>query len=118
MTPPSPCSASSSDDSILRNLPQEKRAQLYEQLSEFLAGSVDRETVSPREAATILLGTFLRSAVAGLVIVAPFFLIEDVGQALTVSNLLGILLLFVVGYLPGAREGPCLPARLRRSARP
>ena len=86
------------DDSILRNLPRETRAELYEKLSEYLAGAVDRETVSPREAATILLGTFTRSAVAGLVIVAPFFLIDDVGQALTVSNLLGILLLFAVGY--------------------
>ena len=86
------------DDSILRNIPQEDRVQLYDRLSEFLAGSVDREKVSPREAATILLGTFLRSTAAGLVIVAPFFLIGDVGQALYVSNLLGIVLLFAVGY--------------------
>ena len=54
--------------------------------------------MSPGEAATILLGTFLRSTVAALVIVAPFFLIGDVGQALIVSNLFGILLLFAVGY--------------------
>jgi len=86
------------DDSILRNIPREDRVQLYDRLIEFLAGSVSREKVSPGEAATILLGTFLRSTVAALVIVAPFFLIGDVGQALIVSNLFGIVLLFAVGY--------------------
>lgn len=94
------------DDSILRNVPRERRAELYEKLSEFLAASVDRERVTPREAGTIVLGTFVRSTLAGLIIVAPFFLIGDVEQALGVSNLLGILLLFAVGYTraldPGA----------------
>jgi VIT1/CCC1 family predicted Fe2+/Mn2+ transporter len=86
------------DDSILRNLPSERRAELYGTVSEYLASAADRKKVTPREAAVIVLGTFVRSAAAGLVIVAPFFLIEDVGQALSVSNLLGIVLLFAVGY--------------------
>jgi VIT1/CCC1 family predicted Fe2+/Mn2+ transporter len=86
------------DDSILRNVPGETRAEFYGRLSQYLAGAADREKVTPREAATLVLGTFLRSAVAGLVIVAPFFLVGDVDQALAVSNLLGILLLFAVGY--------------------
>ena len=57
-----------------------------------------REKISPREAATILFGTFLLSAGAGTIVVLPFFFIDDAGQALLVSNLAGILLLFGIGY--------------------
>jgi VIT1/CCC1 family predicted Fe2+/Mn2+ transporter len=86
------------DDSILRNVPRERRAELYEGLSRSLAGAADREKVTPREAGTLVLGTLVRSALAGLVIVAPFFLVDDLELALDASNLLGILLLFAVGY--------------------
>jgi VIT1/CCC1 family predicted Fe2+/Mn2+ transporter len=86
------------DDTILRNVPEEKRLQLYEKLKEFLSGVDIPEKLSSHDAATILLGTFLLSAGAGCIIVAPFFVIHDVEQALKVSNLLGIVLLFLVGY--------------------
>jgi VIT1/CCC1 family predicted Fe2+/Mn2+ transporter len=86
------------DDSILRNVPRERRAELYEGLSRSLAGAADREKVTAREAGTLVLGTLVRSALAGLVIVAPFFLVDDLELALDASNLLGILLLFAVGY--------------------
>lgn len=86
------------DDSILRNVPRERRAELYESLSRFLAGAPDRGKVTPREAGTLVLGTLVRSALAGLVIVAPFFFVDDLEPALYASNLLGILLLFAVGY--------------------
>ncbi len=87
------------DDTVLRNVPDEERRRLYDGLSRSFAGAADQEGTAPRGAAAILLGTFARSALAGLVVVAPFFLLEDVGQALTVSNLSGIALLFAVGWL-------------------
>jgi len=87
------------DDTILRNIPKENRVQLYEKLSQFLSGVKSREKVSFREAATIVSGTFLLSAGAGLFVVTPFFVIGDVEQALKISNLVGIFLLFGVGYL-------------------
>lgn len=86
------------DDSVLRNLVPERRAAINDLVSRELADAAGRERVAPREAGTILLGTFLRSSVAGLVIVAPFFLVDDVDAALYALNTLGILLLFAVGY--------------------
>ncbi|MDV2480851.1 hypothetical protein F8E02_02285 [Methanoculleus sp. Wushi-C6] len=86
------------DDTVLRNIPEDDRFRLYERLSGFLAGVESREKMSPREAATIMLGTFLLSAGAGAIVVLPFFLIDGAGQALTISNLAGILLLFGIGY--------------------
>jgi hypothetical protein len=86
------------DDTVLRNIPGNDRVQLYERLSQFLAGVKTREKIAPREAATILFGTFLLSAGAGVIVVLPFFFIDDAGQALIVSNLAGILLLFGIGY--------------------
>jgi VIT1/CCC1 family predicted Fe2+/Mn2+ transporter len=87
------------DDTVLRNIPEGDRVQLYEKLSQFLSGVKKREKMSSREVATILLGTFLLSAGAGVIVVLPFFVIDDVGQALVVSNLTGILLLFGIGYM-------------------
>ena len=86
------------DDTVLRNIPKEQRLQLYQKLTEYLSGVDIREKLSRREAATIVLGTFIRSAGAGLFVVAPFFLLQSAGQALIVSNILGILLLFCVGW--------------------
>jgi VIT1/CCC1 family predicted Fe2+/Mn2+ transporter len=87
------------DDTILRNIPGEQRTQLYQKLVQFLSGVSAREKLSMRDSGTIIGGTFIRSACAGLVVVTPFFLIHDVELALKISNLLGILLLFLVGYV-------------------
>ncbi len=87
------------DDTILRNVPGKDRLQFYDRLSRTLSGAAVREKVSTREAATILLGTFLMSAGAGAIVVLPFYLLADAAQALTISNLAGILLLFGIGYL-------------------
>lgn len=86
------------DDTILRNIPGEKKHELYEKLSQFLSTVQEREIISLREAVIIIIGTFLLSAGAGFIIVFPFFVIDEISQALIVSNLCGILLLFVVGY--------------------
>ncbi|NYT08164.1 MAG: hypothetical protein GKC05_07925 [Methanomicrobiales archaeon] len=86
------------DDTVLRNIPPENRLQLYQTLVQFLSGVDAREKVSLHEAMTIITGTFILSAGAGLIVVVPFFVIRDVDQALILSNVLGILLLFGVGY--------------------
>ncbi len=93
------------DDTILRNVPAEQRTRFYHRLAELLADTEGRRRVTPAESAVIVLGTFLRSAVAGLIVVAPFYLIGDPGTALRVSNLLGILLLFGVGALRAIEGG-------------
>jgi VIT1/CCC1 family predicted Fe2+/Mn2+ transporter len=72
--------------------------QLYQKLTRFLSTVDEREKLSPRQALTIIFGTFLLSSGAGLVVVFPFFVIDDVMQALILSNISGILLLFIVGY--------------------
>jgi VIT1/CCC1 family predicted Fe2+/Mn2+ transporter len=86
------------DDTILRNIPGENRLQLYQKLTRFLSTVDEREKLSPRQALTIIFGTFLLSSGAGLVVVFPFFIIDDVIQALILSNISGIVLLFIVGY--------------------
>jgi hypothetical protein len=86
------------DDTILRNIPSEDREKLYERLVDFLSTVERKEKLSFREAMKIIFGTFVLSAGAGLVVVSPFFVIGNVQQALAISNLLGILLLFGVGY--------------------
>jgi len=59
-----------------------------------------------RDSLVIVGGTFLRSAGAGLVVVIPFFLMDDATAALRVSNILGILLLFGVGYARSLDKRP------------
>lgn len=86
------------DDTILRNIPGEKRLDLYQKLVQFLSGANKRDKMSMRAAITIIFGTFLLSAGAGLVVVTPFFVINNVQKALMLSNVLGIFLLFCVGY--------------------
>jgi hypothetical protein len=86
------------DDTILRNIPGENRLQLYEKLTQFLSTVDKRENISTREALTIIFGTFLLSTGAGLIIVFPFFIIDNIEHALIVSNLSGIFLLFIIGY--------------------
>jgi len=86
------------DDTILRNIPDEPRLKLYEKLVDYLSGIDTRGKLSINEAFSIMLGTCIRSAGAGLIIVIPFFVIPDVQLALRISNLAGIILLFGVGY--------------------
>jgi VIT1/CCC1 family predicted Fe2+/Mn2+ transporter len=86
------------DDSILRNIPRDTRHQLYEKLTQFLSTVDRREKLTLHEAIIIILGTFIRSAAAGVIVVTPFFIVNNVENALKVSNLLGIFLLFCVGY--------------------
>jgi hypothetical protein len=87
------------DDTILRTIPENQRLTLYEKLVQFLSTVEAREKVPWQAALTIILGTFVLSAGAGLVVVSPFFFLDDARQALGVSNLLGIVLLFIVGYM-------------------
>ncbi len=86
------------DDTILRNIDEVKRRELYKILVKHLAEVGNKEKPSTRDALNIILGTFLASTVAGIIVVFPFFLLDDLSIALGVSNLLGIFLLFIIGY--------------------
>jgi len=86
------------DDTILRNLPKENRLQLYDKLTQYLSNVNKREKLSSHEAITIVVGTFIMSSAAGLIVVSPFFVINNVQKALILSNVFGIFLLFGVGY--------------------
>ncbi len=98
------------DDTILRYIPREKRLDLYRKLVQYLSGAQEGNRMSLRDIAGIVLGTSLLSLVAGLVVVMPFFLgsavfhMSDVEIALKASNLLGILLLFGVGFYRAFRR--------------
>jgi hypothetical protein len=86
------------DETILRNINEKNREELYQKLVKHLAVVGIKEKPSTRDAANIILGTFLASTVAGLIVVAPFFLMDNLSIALDISNMLGILLLFMIGY--------------------
>lgn len=93
------------DDTVLRNIDEKNREELYQKLAKYLAEVGIKRKPSTRDAFNIILGTFLTSSVAGLVVVAPFFLIDDLRTALNVSNILGISLLFIIGYYRAHERG-------------
>ncbi|MDD1753651.1 MAG: VIT1/CCC1 transporter family protein [Methanotrichaceae archaeon] len=86
------------DDTILRNITDKARQELYQKLVKHLAevGVMDKMPI--RDALNIILATFLISTAAGLIVVLPFFLTDNLSSALDVSNLMGISLLFICGY--------------------
>ncbi len=86
------------DSSILHTIPPERRAGVYERLAGDFAVAAVPGTVTTREVRTLILGPLVRSSFAGAVVIAPFFLIGDAGTALLASNVLGVALLFAVGY--------------------
>jgi hypothetical protein len=86
------------DDTILRNLNKKNREELYQKLVKHLAEVGIREKPSARDSVNIILATFLISTIAGLIVVAPFLLMDDLSIALNISNMLGISLLFIIGY--------------------
>ena len=94
------------DDTILRTIPGDQRRTLYEKLVEYLSRIDLREKMTAGESLAIIGGTFIRSAGAGLIVVIPFYLVDDNQAALAVSNLVGILLLFGVGYLRALDKRP------------
>lgn len=77
---------------------EEKRLELYRDLILHLAATGKKETVSTRDALYMILGTSLISTASGGIVVLPFFLSDKLIHALAMSNLLGILLLFITGY--------------------
>lgn len=86
------------DDTILRNINYEKRTELYRNLMNHLDEVGAKRTPSRWDALAIISATFAISTAAGLAVVAPFFLVENLKTALDISNMLGICLLFIIGY--------------------
>lgn len=99
------------DDTILRTIPPADRSGLYDRLILYLSTLDIHERLGIRNAGTIILGTFLLSTGAGLLLVIPFFVIRDIRLALILSNLLGVLLLFSIGYSRAA--GRAVLSRVR-----
>lgn len=85
------------ENTLLSNITEEKRKDLYQDLMLQLAATGKKETVSSRDALTIVMGTLLLSTGAGLMVVLPFFLTDDLNSALNASNWMGISLLFIMG---------------------
>ena len=54
------------DDTILRTIPEEQRRTLYQSLAGYLSGIDVHEQMTTRDTFTIIAGTFLRSAGAGV----------------------------------------------------
>jgi len=86
------------DDTVLRNINYEKRMELYLNLMRHLDEVGAKRKASRWDAISIICATFVISTAAGLAVVAPFFLVENLQTALDISNMLGICLLFVIGY--------------------
>ncbi len=86
------------NDTILRNIDDDSRKELYEKLVNYLAGCGVKEKPSGWDIFNIVLGTFIVSTLAGLIIVIPFFLIDNLRLALDISNAFGIFLLFIIGF--------------------
>jgi len=98
------------DDSILRNIEPTKRERLYEALISELAGADQVKGLDRGWALRIITGTIFLSAMAGVVILSPIYFLEPLSTAILVSNVMGILLLFAVGFNRG--KGSSLPIRL------
>lgn len=86
------------DDTILRKVNEKNREELYQMIVKRLAEVGIKEKPSTRDTFNIVLSTFLISTVAGLIVVVPFFLIDNLSIALDISNMLGISLLFIIGF--------------------
>ena len=86
------------ENTIISNISEEKRLELYRDLILHLAATGEKETVSTREVLAIIVVTSLISTASGVTVVLPFFLADKLIHALAQSNLLGILLLFITGY--------------------
>ena len=86
------------DDTILRNINDETRIELYRNLVRHLATNGVKTRIAPRDALYIMAGTLFVSTVSGLIVVIPFFLVDNLRFALDISNCSGVFLLFIIGY--------------------
>jgi len=86
------------DDTILRNINEENRLGLYQKLVQYLSEFGRKQELSARDAISIVAATFISSTVAAVLVILPFFLIDDLQNTLNISNLVCIILLFIAGY--------------------
>ncbi len=86
------------DDTILRNVRDEDRTALYSKLVNYLSDSGTREKASIHDELSIIAGTLISSTLACVLVILPFFVIDDLKSAINISNLVCILLLFMAGY--------------------
>jgi hypothetical protein len=84
------------DESLADYLDEGERKDLVEKVSKRLAGAEEVKVPLKQDMITIGLALILVVGTA-IVVIIPFYLIEDVSQALIASNLTGIALLFFIG---------------------
>lgn len=84
------------DDSLADYLDEAERKDLVGKVSAKLAAAEDVKVPIKQDLITIGAALFLVVG-AAIVVIIPFYLIDDVLQALLVSNVLGIALLFFMG---------------------
>lgn len=84
------------DDSLADYLDEAERKDLVGKVSTKLAAAEDVKVPIKQDLITIGAALFLVVG-AAIVVIIPFYLIDDVLQALIVSNVLGIALLFFMG---------------------
>jgi len=84
-------------DTVVDLLEDEDRKQIYQIVNKKLPG-IDLGSVSIRDDALTVLIAFGLVVGSSIVVMIPFLVIDPVMTALVVSNVLGIVLLFFMGY--------------------
>ena len=85
-------------NTILSNIDESKRQDLYLDLISYLSAAGRKEFLSPKDVFDIIAGTIFVSTLTGLIVLSPFFIVREMYSALAISNWLGIILLFTTGY--------------------
>ena len=95
------------DDSIIGSFDETVREKVYESIVEYLSRPQVKEKRAPslKIFFPIILSTFLLSAGAGVIVLIPFTVFRDVKYAIAISNVLGVVVLFLVGFLRQYERG-------------
>ena len=90
------------DDTILGSIEEKDREKLYDGIVGYLARNRLKKVekfATLRVLPHYLLGTTVLAVGTGLVVLLPFFILrQDVSLALRLSNILGIVVLFLIGF--------------------
>jgi len=85
------------EDTYLDSLNDEERERTLRTIGERLA-STSEERIPLKQDLATMAATFALVVGTALLVLLPFYLVQDVGTALFYSNLLCILVLFTLGY--------------------
>jgi hypothetical protein len=89
------------DDTIIGTIEEADRKKVYENIRKYLARPSVKKTKKSflKTLPPYLLGTSLLSVGSGILVLSPFFVFQNnVRLALNISNILGIVTLFAIGF--------------------